>query len=334
MLKEICLEITSACPNACVHCSSDAGGRSARHICFGLFQKMISEAAALGVRTICLSGGEPFCHPDLVRMAQFVSDTGMDCAIYTSGSMFAGSGSPVPLDPKLLQSLAAAGVRLIFSVLGAEEETCAHLSGREEYLPRLTASAAAAADSGIPIEAHVPLMRPNMGEVPVLLSLCERLGMQRVSFLRLVCHGRAKEHWKTLCPDEDELAAIRAKLMGLQNPNPVIRLGTPMQPSKTVCPCGAGRRKLCIDSDGLVFPCEAFKAGAMRHMMHGTEPDSVADSPLRNIYMHSPYLIRARQLQRLLGAQATHEPCMGQYFTQGCPKRENPSGASIPERLF
>ena len=88
MLKEISVEILRKCPNNCLHCSSKSNINCNEQISFEKFIEVVDSAKALDVQTICFSGGEPFIHPDIVRMIDYVHSKGLQTYIYTSGIFF------------------------------------------------------------------------------------------------------------------------------------------------------------------------------------------------------------------------------------------------------
>lgn len=74
MLKEISIEIIRKCPNNCLHCSSFSNKNCSEIIPYELFKKVVSGAKNLGLKTVCFSGGEPFLHPDIIEMIEYVYD--------------------------------------------------------------------------------------------------------------------------------------------------------------------------------------------------------------------------------------------------------------------
>ena len=85
MLKEISIEIIRKCPNNCLHCSSFSNKNCSEIIPYELFKKVVSGAKNLGLKTVCFSGGEPFLHPDIIEMIEYVYDIGLDSYVYSSG---------------------------------------------------------------------------------------------------------------------------------------------------------------------------------------------------------------------------------------------------------
>lgn len=72
MLKEVSVEITRKCPNNCLHCSSSADSKCVEMMPYTTFTEVVTDAKMLGASTICLSGGEPFLHEDIAKMAEFI----------------------------------------------------------------------------------------------------------------------------------------------------------------------------------------------------------------------------------------------------------------------
>ena len=83
MLKEISFEIIRRCPNNCLHCSSYSTDKCTEIIPVELFKKVVKGAKRLGAQTISFSGGEPFLHPDIVEMIDFVHSLGQFTRNYT-----------------------------------------------------------------------------------------------------------------------------------------------------------------------------------------------------------------------------------------------------------
>ena len=89
-LQEISIEITQQCPNNCIHCSSYSSWDKSQTLPFEIICSVISDAVALGAKTICISGGEPFLHPKLKEIVDHIYASGAKCVIYSSGIYYDG----------------------------------------------------------------------------------------------------------------------------------------------------------------------------------------------------------------------------------------------------
>ena len=97
MVKDLCFEIIESCPNECKFCSSNSCIDKKQIISFDDFKKVIDYFISEGgIEELSLSGGEPFLHPDLLKMIDYVKKYGIRTVIFTSGIK-----RPIPLDEEV-----------------------------------------------------------------------------------------------------------------------------------------------------------------------------------------------------------------------------------------
>ncbi len=86
MVKDLCFEIIEACPNECKFCSSNSCIDKKQIISFNDFKRVIDYFISEGgIEELSLSGGEPFLHPDLFKMIEYVKSFGIKTVIFTCG---------------------------------------------------------------------------------------------------------------------------------------------------------------------------------------------------------------------------------------------------------
>ena len=74
------------CPNNCKFCSSNSSREAKTIISFEQFEKTIKYFVGNGgVQELSISGGEPFLHPDLMKMVEFCKSKGIRTVVFTSG---------------------------------------------------------------------------------------------------------------------------------------------------------------------------------------------------------------------------------------------------------
>ena len=83
--------------------------------------------------------------------------------------------------------------------------------------------------------------------------------IDRVSFLGLVPHGRAKNNREELYLNEEENMFVKTLLDRFNTGTSKIRVGIPLQLKTSCCKCNAVSNKLYVKFDGNVYGCEAFK---------------------------------------------------------------------------
>jgi len=315
MLKEVSIEIIRKCPNNCVHCSSFSGRDCSELLDYDRIASLIQEAKSLGAETICISGGEPFLHERLADMAHFTTLIGMQTYVYTSGIVFNSKGAVDSLDQRALNSIAQNVSKLIFNIEAASLATYDAVMGTNNCFGKMKKSILAAQKAGIICEAHFVPMKINCEEIRDVIHLCEELKISKLSFLRLVLHGRAQINAKQLELAEEELDYVKNELALLQQQSSLaIRVGVPLAIETTCQKCEAATGKLNIKYDGYVYPCEVFKNDRALHRLEGLAPESIWDKPLSEIYLESGYLACIRELSKKYYSNEHCETCFGQYL--------------------
>ncbi len=86
MVKDLCFEIIETCLNNCMFCSSNSNCNKTQIIRYADFKKTIDYFMANGgIEELSLSGGEPFLHPELIKMVGYSKLLGIRTVIFTSG---------------------------------------------------------------------------------------------------------------------------------------------------------------------------------------------------------------------------------------------------------
>ena len=313
-LNEISIEIIQQCPNNCLHCSSNSCWGATHVMPYDLVRETIHSAVELGAKTICLSGGEPFLHPNIVDIAKDVYELGAQCVIYSSGIYFAdGKYQQIPIE--ILAQIKKYAGKIIINYEASKGKIYDLIMGTSfggYRIMRRTIKAILKLD--IDVETHVVPMKLNYKQIPQIIRQCSELGIRRISFLRLVEQGRAQENVKLLALSQAELDQLKKQIQKyvFQNEIP-IRVGIPLRECATKINCMTGISKLNIRYDGLVYPCEAFKNDLPVGFTEAG-PDSIYDKPLECIYQDSPYLLEIRDRLQAFQLVKTCENCMNQYY--------------------
>ena len=77
MLYDVSLEILQKCLNNCLHCSSNSCHNSKTILELDTIKQIIDDIVFMGAKRLCLSGGEPFLHPDIVEMIEYAAQKGL-----------------------------------------------------------------------------------------------------------------------------------------------------------------------------------------------------------------------------------------------------------------
>ena len=259
-LKELTIELTQRCPNACLFCSSLASVDSdvflrAEDIC-----SLCVEAKALGLEEVSLSGGEPLCHPSLARIVDGLKRAGLSIALYTTGLRLLSGDVASFLK---WSDFAAHRMRVVFNIQSTDEAVHDMLMGNPGALNLTHESLIAALDADLDVEAHMVPNRMNLGTIESSVHELANWGVKKISFLRIVYQGCARANLAGLYLDKEgqgQLRDILKRLSSSASENVELRFGIPFSGDiERPEHCTAGNRKLIVRYDGKVLPCEAFK---------------------------------------------------------------------------
>lgn len=312
-LKEITIEITQRCPNFCIHCSSLSFLSSRTQLTLDEIKCVIDDAVLLGAELICISGGEPFLHPQIVDIVRYIHSKQVHCNIYTSGIVHDGI-SFLSLTETLLYSIQGLVDKLIFNIEAADNELYERIMGVSDGLELMQASVMRALRYGFVIESHTVLMKSNISSLPQIMALGNSLGISKMSFLRLVMQGRTVDNKELTYLTEEEIFIAKELIKSASRDyNVSIRLGIPLSKCTEKINCMAGTVKLNIRYDGNVYPCEAFKNDRPLNLSD-FKPDNIKVKRLKDIYKDSLYLNDIRYHLANFQQIDTCETCMSQYY--------------------
>ena len=315
MLKEVSIEIIRKCPNHCLHCSSSSDEDCPEILDYDRFVRLIKDAHSLGADTVCLSGGEPFLHASISDMIEFVASLGMQTYVYTSGITYDEHNCKASISKAVLGAISPSVTKLIFNIEAATSKTYDEIMGTTDCFDKMKQSVRDALANNIIVEAHFVPMKVNTGELAAVVRLCNDLGISKLSFLRLVLHGRAKLNASRLALSAESLEKIKTQIGLLTGQQELaIRIGVPLTMDYSCHRCEAAKGKLNIKYDGNVFPCEVFKNIQMEQGLDSLKVANIYESTLYDIYRDSNYLSRIRELSNEYSPTDYHETCLGQYL--------------------
>lgn len=324
-LTEITIELTQQCPNCCIYCSSLSSWDKSLTLSFDKVKEVIDDAIKLGVRQINISGGEPFLHPDLIPIITYIHNQGCLCYIYSSG-IFRQHNASSSIPISLLTSLVGIVDKIIFNYEAADSPTYDCIMGTNfSGYDLLRTSIRNCVSIGLCVETHIVPMNANVEQIPDIISQCTNLGVKRVSLLRMVMQGRAKQNMTMTNLLNDHLLNLKEYIQTIQDNTSIsIRMGIPLSGNLSKLKCTTGISKLNIRYDGNVYPCEAFKNNEPLGFSQ-FHPDNIYEKRLIDIYKQSPYLSEVRCKLKDFLTISTDESCLNQYYRKKdeAPVRSN-----------
>lgn len=295
-------ELTHRCPLRCPYCSNPVElERVSAELSEGEWQRVLREAAALGVLQVHFSGGEPMVRRDLGAMIAEAASLGLYSNLITSGTV--GGEHEIA-------AFAAAGLRhLQLSFQDHERGNADRIAGLTGAFERKMTFAAAVRATGLPLTINMVVHRQNLDGIDEMIGMAEALGARRLEIAHVQYYAWALENRRALLPSREQLdeatrivEAARERLRGVLAIDYVVPDYYGVRPKS--CMNGWGRQFLNVMPSGTVVPCHAAET------IPGIDFPSVRTSSLADIWYRSDAFNRFR------GTDWMPEPC------RGCDRRE------------
>jgi radical SAM protein with 4Fe4S-binding SPASM domain len=286
-LKEVKLEVTYRCNLTCIHCSSEALPSCSREMPFDRAMDLLNQVLSLGVQKIVFSGGEPLLWVGLHDAVRRCSSDGVAPTIYTSGNV----ENPVGAVTSLKDSGCGA---LVFSLFASEQDGHERITRRRGSFETTLAAIDAARQTGLPVELHFVPMSVNYAELPDVLDLATRRGLERVSVLRFVPQGRGAIQPSMALTRAQNLELRRMIIEGRARID--VRAGSPynfLLVNESPA-CYAATDRLTISPDFRIYPCDAFKQIEAHELVGSDEFSRLDRWSLEKCWLKSPYLAAVR----------------------------------------
>ena len=268
------------------------------------WERVLGEAAAIGVVQAHFSGGEPTLYPGLDRLVAAARDAGLYSNLITQGTF---------LDDALLDRLLHAGLDHVQISVQADEAALAdEIAGARVHEKKLDALARVA-ERDVALTLNCVLHRRNHDAIANVIALAERFGVRRLELANVQFYGWAYRNRAALMPTREQVrrgeAAVDAARERLRGTMEIVYV-LPDYFGEFPKPCmnGWGSTFLTVAPNGDVLPCPAASA------IDGMTFENVRERSLRDIWSSSEAFARFR------GTGWMPEPC------RSCDRRETDWG--------
>jgi pyrroloquinoline quinone biosynthesis protein E len=293
-------ELTYQCPLHCPYCSNPTVYPRGPELETNEWERVIDEAARLGVLQAGFSGGEPLARRDLATLIQAAHTAGLYTNLLTSG---------IGLSEERARELHSAGLDSVQLSFQNDEPLLADaIAGARAHVAKL-AAAERVRKIGCALSINVVLHRANIGRVREIVTFADALGATRLELANVQYYGWGLLNRAQLLPSPAQALAARQTALELQE-----RFAGKMQIFYVLpdyfesrpkpCMHGWGRRYLTVNPQGQVLPCPT--AGTIPNLRF----DNVRQRSLADIWLHS------ESFNRFRGTAWMPEPC------QSCAMRE------------
>lgn len=313
MLSEISIEILQRCPNRCIYCSSHSNPQATHIISFEIIKNIIDDAKSLGCKTVCLSGGEPFLHPQILDIISYIAKQQLICYVYTSG-IYMKDEVYSSLPNEYIEAIRGMVDKVIFNVEADSSALYDQIMGTDVGgFDMMKKSINDCVSSGLVVETHVVPMQVNFKHLKSIFEMCYQLGVSKVSILRLVLQGRALVNLSLVKLTGEDSREVTKLIKALKKAyKGKVRIGLPYSDSNCRIYCKAASDKINVRYDGNVYPCEVFKDDLLNAKL-GCEPDNVWKDSFYDLYQNSPYLNVVRKSIEVFKKEDGDETCYGQF---------------------
>jgi len=200
------IELTNACNRRCVHCIRNKAD-SPEYLPLTLARDVLAQTEALGILTICLTGGEVALYPHLEEILALVVKHGFTYSLVTNGHRFQEKIYPLLSVPRNREKLTA----VCFSLDGASADTHEALRGPGSFLEVMEAATVCKL-ANIPFTLKSFISNFNKAELTDLAILGANLGAQDHGFLHPFPSPRLIR--EEVIPSPEELHRIARQVTG------------------------------------------------------------------------------------------------------------------------
>jgi radical SAM protein with 4Fe4S-binding SPASM domain len=237
------------------------------------------------------TGGEPVLRHDLFDIMEYVRNLGYSTALMTNGTLITGDVAR-QLNQVQVQEVQVSleGMQPVHDSIRGGGSFHRALEGIENLLA-----------CGIGTSINLTLSRLNVGEVEGLVRLAEDMGIDAVTFSRLVACGRGGELGAQMLTPQ-ELSDFYRNVRALQTTvgvnftsrDPLFTVAALEEAPQVEFPvggCAAGVFGITIAADGSIMPCRRMDMSI----------GNIKDTSLRELWAESPVLWSLRERKEYLG---------------------------------
>jgi pyrroloquinoline quinone biosynthesis protein E len=249
-------ELTHRCPLACPYCSNPNDlVRAHDELRTDEWQRVLDEAASLGVMQMHLTGGEPLARSDLEIIAAHARSLDLYVNLVTSG---------LPLDRARLERLAPSLDHVQLSVQDADPASSDRIAGTVSFEAKVRV-ARWVKELGLPLTLNVVLHRSNLDRVEEVVAMAEQLAADRLELANVQLVSWAHRNVSALLPTRAQIERARtvaqAASRRLEGRMEVVFVLPDWHADRPrACMDGWGRRFVVVAPDGVVLPCHAARA--------------------------------------------------------------------------
>ena len=176
---------TYKCNLRCKHCYSESGNISKSELSTEEAINVVDQLADFGVTSLAFSGGEPLMRKDFFKVARHAVDSGLYVSLATNGTL---------LNNETVQKLKDIGLHYVeVSLDGADAKTHDFFRGKLGAFDQTLQGLKNCLNEDICTCIAVTATKNNLKQIPDILEMSEKMGIDRFTLFNFIPTGRGKE---------------------------------------------------------------------------------------------------------------------------------------------
>ena len=281
-LDELWIYNTLSCNLRCKHCLVNAGAELKDELTTEEIKNLVDEAIELGTKRFYITGGEPFIKDDIFELIRYIiHEKNRELIIQTNATLFD--------DKKILALKELKSPKLIIQVSleGPNAKIHDKLRGKGSF-DKAVEGIRRLIDIGIVPVVATAISKFNERHIIDTSHFISRLGVKDHHILWMHTRGRGASNVDELKVPSDKIAQIMEDLRGIYKEGEIIvdneesfKVRLRAKRGRKNDLCNNCYEKICVNSDGHVYPCASFN-GDRRF-----DAGSIREKSIKDIWLDS-----------------------------------------------
>jgi len=302
-LEELWIYTTLSCNLRCKHCLVNAGKELKDELNTKEIKRLVDEAIELGVKRFYITGGEPFIKDDIFELIGYIlKEKGKELIIQTNGTL---------LDDKkisALKELKNPKFTIQISLEGPNAEIHDSLRGKGSF-DKAVEGIRKLVDIGIIPVIATAISKFNEDYITETSRFASGLGVKAHHILWMYTRGRGASNVDELFVPSEKISQIMQDLREIYKEGEIIidneesfKARLKAKRGRKIDLCNNCYEKICVNSDGHVYPCASFN-GDKRF-----DAGSVREQSLKEIWLNSNVMreFRDNSVQKKTGCNTCY----------------------------
>jgi len=308
-------DVTYLCNLHCKQCYSSSGKKYPNELSTKEAKRLIDQLSAMKVFYIYFLGGEPLLRDDIFELVIYARERGVASMMSTNGWF---------ITSQIARRLEKAGfMHVRVSIDGAKAKTHDSIRGKQGSFSRAIRAVKILRQTNISrIGISPTVLGENIDEIPGLIEIAVRLGVDEMQLVQLCARGRGSEvqaaSAEQLYKLRDIFKIYKERLVGRLNLTATEGISfsegfSDLNNIDSLLPnfwgCPASRTCLAIEAEGTIQPCILFRSSA----------GNIRTESLKNIWHKSQLFQKMRQPSVSCRGCDYEKACSGECPIDNCP---------------